>query len=1611
MSSCGYLPCQFVTLETLLRWLVPRNQPELRATSAAYWFPEGMYSRQAVDIFLERPWMNFFQDARDFLNAHNSTNDLIVSVICQRFCIGEIMLISGTEKQQSWLDINSTGRCLSVLLDPQLLGRFGPIDHKSCETVLITNDAAQTVVLKRDSSKPTISIQMLSPPQVHPSMISVGTSAPTHVELAVSARTDTRKLDHALRSVLADKYQLLLDLEHDPHPSPQSSVQNSKKMGSSSEGDTRFSHPAEVRRKKRSGYVVRSNKPHSWKSPSTASTSSLAQLHDKLAALPLYKYDRDPVSVCAHPELSIVTEVSETDDRQSLNTASTLKFKPYGVCTRDNNNFDGIRKSQSDGELKTRSKDRRLSPAIHEGHSTSCLLVATVGSADDSVINDTIERLSKSKDFNADKIVDLLVKEALHSNEIDSVNDSGINTDDKRNADANQESSDAIDNTPFADAVREYQKINVNKKKGRVVISKSSTTDESNTDAISETNFVNSRRRTTKPTEEHSRVDEVKTFDVEEVEEFFNQHFAQNAAGDVMISPTLAKKINESSSDSNDSFENYIVMNEINDNDNLNINDNDVIECLNSMVDKVCSDFDKCTEYLTQSQMMLRFSDKGNDSQQHKDKDGKDKTSKKASKKGIKLKYKINTKTEKKVRQKNASKKTTSTIEDAVEDIDELKDKSNLLNNEKSKDFDRFPKIISRADFDLNDAQKDNLSNDNHISPIPNEEAKRNSTPLQRRKRKLYSPKDETVERVRTPAILSDTEEDVTLSELKNTKKRPPKYTATSYKDIEKERKKQIRKPRNRRSKCTVETPSPRTLKLSRMFDKLKETVESNERIQLADRTSKRIEVYNFTSDSDDDFVMNKRTISKRNSATTVGSVESATTVRGKRPKKRINYNENKIGTGKREPKPKNVKPNKQSNKPTRMPLDRDLIDERMREAAPEELNTSLVIEQPQKEYSVPELVLKEPPKIEAIDEGNAKNEISKKRSKKKDLSSKTKLATGKLNTLEVLSVGNRTESPLPNLVVESVPLKDEGNDSVSAKMLLKFKRIHEGQESRANDTTTTLNMLSDLEKNNTRETHENVIDFENNLAHINEYFSGETDSDRSDISRKHGHLDQEKLCTAVVEDDNDIGMDISIATDGITGHGDEDEAPPSDKTHLQTRCLEIEDLDKTLKEYFEQLDKKINDIDDNSDNGNVINKSEIKNPIVRMTRLSSEDISKVSRKSIESTCLSSKEKSPVVSICRIPSLEINKWLPSQSSKSKQNYLNDFTKQKSFKETKLYTNDEQSKDLCKSLYDAHKWFPSRRESSTENSEKTEPNQNKVFIRELRLRSREISVVSSTDERKRKKTNRATDKDLKEHTNDARPDDVSEVTNARRSMISPIKLGDFKSDANQRDRSQVDDCVKRIKDIFSQGKIVKSKLRALNTVSKDDLAPDESVSDGRALSDCRKRKYEENENEVKRLRLDTVYVESSPSRSSVNEWFRRNEISSREETVNLSVLDTVQNVLEKLDTTLVDANNNTSRKLVNLFVEAQKELSKQKEERRKMYKETASDILNAVVRLVDDKFADLDRRSQEMETNFMERLKKQASEVIVNDCKQKRAMVQLLKEDFSSVVDHLNRNKI
>lgn len=49
------------------------------------------------------------------------------------------------------------------------------------------------------------------------------------------------------------------------------------------------------------------------------------------------------------------------------------------------------------------------------------------------------------------------------------------------------------------------------------------------------------------------------------------------------------------------------------------------------------------------------------------------------------------------------------------------------------------------------------------------------------------------------------------------------------------------------------------------------------------------------------------------------------------------------------------------------------------------------------------------------------------------------------------------------------------------------------------------------------------------------------------------------------------------------------------------------------------------------------------------------------------------------------------------------------------------------------------------------------------------------------------------------------------------------------------------------------------------------------------------------------------------------------------------------------------------RFAHLFVDAQKHLSDLKEQRRGMYKQLASDILTGVVKMMDKKFADLDKR--------------------------------------------------
>lgn len=48
------------------------------------------------------------------------------------------------------------------------------------------------------------------------------------------------------------------------------------------------------------------------------------------------------------------------------------------------------------------------------------------------------------------------------------------------------------------------------------------------------------------------------------------------------------------------------------------------------------------------------------------------------------------------------------------------------------------------------------------------------------------------------------------------------------------------------------------------------------------------------------------------------------------------------------------------------------------------------------------------------------------------------------------------------------------------------------------------------------------------------------------------------------------------------------------------------------------------------------------------------------------------------------------------------------------------------------------------------------------------------------------------------------------------------------------------------------------------------------------------------------------------------------------------------------------------------------------------------------------------RSQELDGDFMKILKERTSELIREDCKQKRVMVQLLREDVQAVVEHMEK---
>lgn len=1039
------------------------------------------------------------------------------------------------------------------------------------------------------------------------------------------------------------------------------------------------------------------------------------QLQEKLAALPLSKYDKEWGSVCAQPALSRVSELSERDERT----------KSYGVAQNDRlyskikSEFDSetkshreTLKSQSDTETtKTRRCRKQMFPVVSDNE-VSVLLAASTDSIDDATINETVERLSKKKgsDFDRRGIVDLLIQEALQERE--RATDSGINTDDNKRSQDTEENSEAIEETPVL-INESVKKSKTAKKKVCTVVSKSTTDDESNTEVVNETPFVNSRNRSKHNAAPNSNSN---TFDVNLVENFFSQHYTANKEGDdnIVINPTTAKKTNveyNKSSESSDHFDEYLIMNEnFNpDEEIFQFNDIDIIECLNDVVDKVCHEIDKCSEYLREKTSNKNCPDNLPTTPKRSTKSTvvrKSKTSKtKAqSKPKREIKIKLKTSPEKKKSKRVFAKKIKKNEQKSPNKMSTITEQSDegeaFVENEVREVIKvQTPKVIEK---DINVIDK---------------------APIVRQKRKLYSPKDNDIEIEKISKIpTSETDEaDAPLSDLQ-TKDTTPKSTVSCYKEIENERKKRIRsKPRISKGKVQ-EPPSPRTLKNNETFDKMKETVEGSERIVLIDRTNyndkpttrknkqiKEIEVYNFTSDSEDeDFIKKKIEVRKKISSTTISSSNSKASNRRGRKKNPVNYLEWKSSDDEAKQLPvKRKPPAKRATKQKAVAAQHviDMVDEKIREAT-DTMNTSLVIEsKPEKKESPNiELILNELPEMEPIsDTEEPKQKVAKtfpKRTNKKIVSIKTEKnkkvnlqpASDKEDSKSVAST-----SPLPGLVVEPIPSrKDDADDSITANMALKFKKIYQDGPDQ-NESNITQNMLSDIERNNSQQNkglsvtdeiraeYDNIREVEetNKPIKIREKSEPrksnpikEFDDEIVQVSKENNKSSNIKKPTKtkvidglrktsqlkefaeeiieISEDKISHDSPMSIASYGINAHNDLEAAPPSPDTLQQyVRPREIEDLDQPMREYYEKLSKEINKTHDDSKEKSipeVQNKSVNKSAAMTVQRLVIDDIGKYLPSPKSS--ITSSGRTPVVAVQRMSLDDIHKYQSQRSSNS-----------------------------------------------------------------------------------------------------------------------------------------------------------------------------------------------------------------------------------------------------------------------------------------------------------------------------------------------------------------------
>ncbi|XP_013174626.1 PREDICTED: uncharacterized protein DDB_G0286591-like [Papilio xuthus] len=667
------------------------------------------------------------------------------------------------------------------------------------------------------------------------------------------------------------------------------------------------------------------------------------------------------------------------------------------------------------------------------------------------------------------------------------------------------------------------------------------------------------------------------------------------------------------------------------------------------------------------------------------------------------------------------------------------------------------------------------------------------------------------------------------------------------------------------------------------IFDTLKSNIDNNQKITIVNKTNTlNADIYNFSSDSEDNF--------------------KTTAVKHLSPKR--SPLEKKSNQNKKTYSRKNAK-----SKPKFTIKKEKLIDETMREALPETLDTSFEVRRSPRntaKESLPNIKVEhEMDDIEEVVETKCKANkrkvnIKLEKNKKTPLKNKKKNLNKITNYIKGNETFDTTISPLPGLIVETMP--NITNVSTSPKRLDKIREMYVESPEKFENFNTTQNLLMDLDQTSEcgvqeiehfAEIHQNSLD--TSQSRILRSQKKQTPTKKVVVSKKNDLLKSIKKnknkrrneinpTRYIIDISADSNSEKSINTVGIcpiTAHGDFEmcynDLPPNqdilNKT-IEPRNLEIEEQNESIKELYMQLQNE---------------------------RL--EDKTRKSfRNNIES--VSTRKNSPL-KIMKIPSDDYIKYLPS-----------------------LRDSDTSSNHSVDELLDKPSFVSNKSISRSKINSKTSDKKRNIS------RKSQISPITlfhdETQNKNHSQSNRSIESDGVEQVKNLFY--KSKLTNKSTTMKTATRNSDTNSSKRESLRDSVNTLVKR----------KSSQLLDMN----------------------KKRKIEAGMSNSPIQSLENV------SSSNVNNWIDQCIPNISRDGMRHSYDDNVRCILEKLDTTLVEIHHNTDRRFVKTFVETQKRFSELKRIHHEVYEETLRDLNYKFKRLQemsDEIFEDMKSRMRDVIT--------------------------------------------